>query len=293
VNTVMNLHKMLGSSWGGTQLAASQEGLSSMSEWETKWQLNVPLQVSSPKERRKLEHGCVREGTVMLFVFQLTILESKEIRDMSSRKWTVRALSHITANKDGEYWRQKPNGPRKHNGISASFMWLKNSWRPQMRKNHWPKQRHFGRALVYSAHIWDVHISVDSHNNSYSKFSILRRREANLTLWLGPTQQPYCLEGGFTAPLPSNGSYSIVGCIFVAAGMCLPSRCLVTNVYSNVTIPAFGRHVTIYGHIKISASYEKVKIIIILQFLYICCSCCNSCCVMLNVVFSYSVFGYW
>jgi hypothetical protein len=31
----------------------------------------------------------------------------------------------------------------------------------------------------------------------------------------------------------------------LAAGMCLPSRCLVINIYSNFTIPAFGRHVTI------------------------------------------------
>jgi hypothetical protein len=35
VNTAMNLgfHKMLGSSWVAAQLTASQEGLSSMSEW--------------------------------------------------------------------------------------------------------------------------------------------------------------------------------------------------------------------------------------------------------------------
>jgi hypothetical protein len=52
-------------------------------------------------------------------------------------------------------------------------------------------------------------------------------------------------EGGFTAPLHSNGSYSIVVCLFVSAGMCLPSRCLAKNVYSDFTIPAFGRHVTI------------------------------------------------
>jgi hypothetical protein len=33
--------------------------------------------------------------------------------------------------------------------------------------------------------------------------------------------------------------------MFVAAGMCLPSRCLAMNIYSDFTIPAFGRHVTI------------------------------------------------
>jgi hypothetical protein len=46
----------------------------------------------------------------------------------------------------------------------------------------------------------------------------------------------------FTAPLHSNGSYSIVACVFVDAGMCLSSRCLAMNVYSDFTIPAFGRH---------------------------------------------------
>jgi hypothetical protein len=44
----------------------------------------------------------------------------------------------------------------------------------------------------------------------------------------------------FIAPLHSNGSYSII-----AAGMCLPSHCLAMNVYSDFTIPAFGRRVTI------------------------------------------------
>jgi hypothetical protein len=39
VNTVMNLrfHKMLGISWAAAQLAASQERLSSMSEWVSEW----------------------------------------------------------------------------------------------------------------------------------------------------------------------------------------------------------------------------------------------------------------
>jgi hypothetical protein len=42
-----------------------------------------------------------------------------------------------------------------------------------------------------------------------------------------------------------NGSYSIVACAFVAAEMCLPCRCLTMNVFSDFTVPAFGRHVTI------------------------------------------------
>jgi hypothetical protein len=50
----------------------------------------------------------------------------------------------------------------------------------------------------------------------------------------------YCWEGVFTALLHSNGRNSIVACVFVAAGMCLPSRCLAVNVYSYFTIPAFG-----------------------------------------------------
>jgi hypothetical protein len=36
-------------------------------------------------------------------------------------------------------------------------------------------------------------------------------------------QTLYCFEGLFSTPLHSNGSYSIVACVFVAAEMCLPS----------------------------------------------------------------------
>jgi hypothetical protein len=48
-------------------------------------------------------------------------------------------------------------------------------------------------------------------------------------------------------PFPSLelSNISIVACLFVAAGTCLPRRCLATNVYSDSTIPAFRRHVTI------------------------------------------------
>jgi hypothetical protein len=49
--------------------------------------------------------------------------------------------------------------------------------------------------------------------------------------------------------LHSNESYSIVACIFVAAGMCLPSRCLAMNIYSDFIIQAFGRHVTMYTNV--------------------------------------------
>jgi hypothetical protein len=57
-------------------------------------------------------------------------------------------------------------------------------------------------------------------------------------------QPVYCWEGVFTALLYNNGRYSIVACIFVAAGMCLSGRCLAMNVYSDFAIPAFGRHVS-------------------------------------------------
>jgi hypothetical protein len=59
------------------------------------------------------------------------------------------------------------------------------------------------------------------------------------------TQPFYCLVGVSTALLHSNGSCSIFARVFVAAGMCLPSRCLAINVYSDFTVPAFGRHVTL------------------------------------------------
>jgi hypothetical protein len=54
-----------------------------------------------------------------------------------------------------------------------------------------------------------------------------------------------CCEGVFTPPLHSNGRYSIVACASFDAGICLPSRYLAKNVYSDFAIPAFGRHVTV------------------------------------------------
>jgi hypothetical protein len=64
----------------------------------------------------------------------------------------------------------------------------------------------------------------------------------------------YCWSGVFTAPLHNNGGgadlhrkrrWTIVARVFVVAGICLPSRCLAMKVYSDFTIPAFGRHVTL------------------------------------------------
>jgi hypothetical protein len=44
----------------------------------------------------------------------------------------------------------------------------------------------------------------------------------------------YRCEGVFTAPLYSNGSYSIVACVFIAAGMCLPSPCISVGMYFTI-----------------------------------------------------------
>jgi hypothetical protein len=58
--------------------------------------------------------------------------------------------------------------------------------------------------------------------------------------------QPLCFwEGVFTAPFHSNRSYSIVTCVFVAAGMFVPSSCLAMDVSSDITALAYGRHITI------------------------------------------------
>jgi hypothetical protein len=68
----------------------------------------------------------------------------------------------------------------------------------------------------------------------------------NHFVWSTQKTQPlYCWEDVFTVPFHTNGSYSIVSCVFVVAGTCLPSRFLTMNVYSDFTISAFGHHVTI------------------------------------------------
>jgi hypothetical protein len=53
-----------------------------------------------------------------------------------------------------------------------------------------------------------------------------------------------CWEGVVTALLHSNGSCSIVACIFVSAEMCLPSHCPAMNVNFDFTTPACGSHYT-------------------------------------------------
>jgi hypothetical protein len=68
-------------------------------------------------------------------------------------------------------------------------------------------------------------------NSSFVSCSLYASRRTNRKL-----RFIYCCEGVFTAPLHNNGSYSIV-CVFVAAGTCLPTRCLAMNVYPDSTIP--------------------------------------------------------
>jgi hypothetical protein len=58
--------------------------------------------------------------------------------------------------------------------------------------------------------------SCQLRNSSYNHFARTTQK----------TQPLYCWECVFTAPLHSNGSYWIVLYVFVAAGMCLRSRCL-------------------------------------------------------------------
>jgi hypothetical protein len=103
-------------------------------------------------------------------------------------------------------------------------------------------------------------------NSSSVQFSLLpssypgRLASRNSTKWkttffvlfINPRHEPrgkqplYCWEGVFTEPLRSNRSYSIV-CVFVTAGMCLPSSCLAICISSDFIIPAFGRHVTLFS----------------------------------------------
>jgi hypothetical protein len=54
-------------------------------------------------------------------------------------------------------------------------------------------------------------------------------------------QSVHCWEGVITL---RRRDCSIVS-VFVAAGICLPSRCLAMNVYYNFTITDFGRHLTV------------------------------------------------
>jgi hypothetical protein len=56
----------------------------------------------------------------------------------------------------------------------------------------------------------------------------------------------YHYRSVLTSSLHRNGSSSIIACVFISVGTCLPTRCLATNVYCGSAVPAFGRHVTIW-----------------------------------------------
>jgi hypothetical protein len=86
-----------------------------------------------------------------------------------------------------------------------------------------------------------AHISagwrLETRNSTLFNWTFLYNSFARTTQ---KTQPLYFWEGVFTALLHKNGSYSIVACVFVAAGMCLPSRCLAMNVYSDFTFRLSG-----------------------------------------------------
>jgi hypothetical protein len=59
-----------------------------------------------------------------------------------------------------------------------------------------------------------------------------------------------------TSPLHRNGS-SVVACVYVAAGMCLPSRCIAVDVCSDSTLLVFRCHVTILSKLFRSSVLKK------------------------------------
>jgi hypothetical protein len=90
---------------------------------------------------------------------------------------------------------------------------------------------------------WQAGVSkLDSTRLGLLNWTLLYNRFARTTQ---KTQPLYCWESMFTVPLYSKRSCSIVAYVFVAAGMCLRIRCLTMNVYSDILIPTFGRHVTL------------------------------------------------
>jgi hypothetical protein len=66
-----------------------------------------------------------------------------------------------------------------------------------------------------------------------------------IIIFHGPRRKHSVSIAGKTC-LHWNGTYSIVACVFIVKGICLKSRCLVMNVYSDFAISTFGRSVTIF-----------------------------------------------
>jgi hypothetical protein len=129
-------------------------------------------------------------------------------------------------------------------------------------------QRIYNSLAVTSNHTWDqftfCHYSaLPIPKAGFNAISLLpssypgrlASRKSTLLKWIllynnfvrtkQKTQPLYWFTGIFTAPLHSNGRYMIIACLFVVAGICLPSHCLKMNAYSGFNILAFGRHVTI------------------------------------------------
>jgi hypothetical protein len=70
-------------------------------------------------------------------------------------------------------------------------------------------------------------------------------------------------------PFSRNGSCSIVSCIFVAAGKCLPCRCLAMYIYSDFTFSDFGRHVTVllfHVVMKMTELYNNDRYLLIFAY---------------------------
>jgi hypothetical protein len=83
-------------------------------------------------------------------------------------------------------------------------------------------------------------------NSPYVTSSVTRRCVASQLFW----DPRYIASGRIYRKHPFYrypNNTSIVPCLFVAAETCLPSLCLAMNVYSEFTIPGFGRHVTVFG----------------------------------------------
>jgi hypothetical protein len=70
----------------------------------------------------------------------------------------------------------------------------------------------------------------------------------------------HCYRGVYTSRLHRNGSSSIIACVLISTGYCLPRRCLAINVYSGFAVPAFRRHVTTgYGAVvEMTLTFNEV-----------------------------------
>jgi hypothetical protein len=119
---------------------------------------------------------------------------------------------------------------------------------PSYTPRHWV---HFGCLLRLAGLRWKYSnppphgvfpsVSSDSAGLGSSLYSLGSVPTENTASW----QFPCCYIGVFNSPLYRNGS-SILACVFISAGTCLPSRCLAINVYPASTIPAFRQHGTLF-----------------------------------------------